>query len=189
MENGEPIGCERILLVGFMGSGKTSVGRALSRLLGWSFRDFDDEIEAEVGLSVPEIFRQKGEPYFRRVEGRVGRRLLKESEVVLATGGGWAAQEGRLQDLPAGTLSVWLRVSPEEAVRRTRGAGPHRPLLATPDPVARARELLAERRDAYREASLILDSESAPPPGLAREILECARVTDAGRGASRMTNG
>ncbi|MDX1568450.1 MAG: shikimate kinase, partial [Longimicrobiales bacterium] len=100
----------RIVLVGFMASGKTSVGRELARLLGWDFVDFDEEIEAEAGAPIPEIFSEQGEPAFRELEERVGRRLLELEGAVLATGGGWGAVEGRLEDLPGGTFSVWLRI-------------------------------------------------------------------------------
>lgn len=179
----------RVLLVGFMGSGKTSVGRALARLLKWPFRDFDDEIEAEVGRTVPEIFRLRGEAFFRRVEARVARRLFDEEEVVLASGGGWAAEPGRLDAVPAGTLSVWLRVSAEEAVRRVRDGERERPLLDVDDPVARARALLAEREASYREADLVLDSESAPPEGLARSILKHIRAGDGEQSVTPAKNG
>lgn len=168
----------RVLLIGFMGSGKSSVGRALARQLGWSFRDFDAAVEAEVGQPVPRIFRERGEAFFREVEGRIGRRLLELDRVVLASGGGWPVRERRMERLPAGTLSVWLRISPEEAVERVRdGDGPERPLLAGPDPVGRARELLRARKPAYSKASLVLDSGSAPPEGLARIIVEHVRVS------------
>lgn len=155
-----------------MASGKTSVGRVLADLLGWTFVDFDDEIEAEAGASIPEIFSERGEPVFRELEERVGRRLLKMEAVVLATGGGWAAAEGRLSDLPDGTLSVWLRIGPEEAVRRAGRQDLDRPLLDVADPVSRARELVERREPRYREADVTLDAEEASPQELARTIAQ-----------------
>lgn len=175
MGSGERTPVERVALVGFMASGKTTVGRTLARLLEWSFRDFDDAIEDREGASISEIFRDRGEEHFRDVEAAVGRRLLQRREVVLATGGGWGADPARLEGLPPGTLSVWLQVSPEEAVRRIRSDGGSRPLLETEDPVGRAREILAGRKAAYRRASLWLDSEAATPDELARRILETVR--------------
>jgi len=167
---GPPSEVRRVLLVGFMGSGKTRVGQALARRLGWSFRDFDQEVRARAGLPIPDIFRQHGEAAFRDMEERVGADLLLEDRVVLASGGGWPAALGRMEELPEGTLSVWLRVLPEEAVRRAREEGPTRPLLAVPDPVARARQILAEREACYGKAHLALDSMEAGPEELARII-------------------
>ena len=175
--------------MGFMGSGKTSVGRELARLLGWTFRDFDDAIEAEVGLSIPEIFRERGEAFFRRTEARVGERLLSGERVVLASGGGWAAEPGRLDALPEDTLTVWLRVSAAEAVRRAREGEGERPLLEVEDPVRRARELLAEREPYYRGAGMVLDSESAPPEGLARTVREYMRIRGDGESVSHAKSG
>lgn len=176
MESGDPGSVRRVLLVGFMGSGKTSVGRRLARLLGWTFHDFDAEVEAVAGRSVTEIFRRHGEARFRELEAEVGRRLLGAERAVLASGGGWPAREGRMEALPEGTLSVWLKVSPEVAVRRARAQGGSRPLLASDDAVERARRLLEDRLPHYRSASLVLDSESAPPEGLARTIHESMTV-------------
>ena len=161
---------DRVLLVGFMGSGKTLVGQALARRLGWAFRDFDQEVRFRVGLPIPEIFRQHGEAHFREMERVVGAELLKEEQVVLATGGGWPADIGRVDALPPGTFTVWLKVTPEEAIRRAREEGPTRPLLAVPDPVERARELLRDRERFYEKAELALDSVGRTPEELVREI-------------------
>ncbi|MDX1568681.1 MAG: shikimate kinase, partial [Longimicrobiales bacterium] len=90
---------------------------------------------------------------------------------VLATGGGWGAVEGRLEELPGGTFSVWLRIGPEEAVRRAAAQDLGRPLLAVNDPMERARELLAQREQHYRTADLSLDAEDASPEELARRIV------------------
>jgi shikimate kinase/3-dehydroquinate synthase len=166
----EPPKVKRILLVGFMGSGKTEVGQALAERLGWSFKDFDQEIRSRVGLPIPRIFREHGEDFFRQMEERVGAELLKEERVVLASGGGWAGALGRMEDLPPGTVSVWLKVSAEEAVRRARQEGPTRPLLAVPDAVGRARELLDQRTPQYSKADLEVDSTDSTPGALAEAI-------------------
>ena len=163
---------QRVLLVGFMGSGKTRVGQLLADRLQWSFRDFDQEIQIRLGLSIPEIFRQHGEVYFRDAESRIGAELLREPDAVLASGGGWPGALGRMESLPPGTLSVWLKVSPEEAVRRARQEGPTRPLLAVSDPVSEARSLLRRREPFYAKARLSLDSTALGPQELAERIEE-----------------
>lgn len=161
---------QRVLLVGFMGSGKTHVGQLLADRLAWSFRDFDQEIHIRLGLSIPEIFRQHGEAFFRNAEEQIGAELLEERQVVLASGGGWPAGLGRMDGLGADTLSVWLQVTPEEAVRRAREEGPTRPLLAVPDPVAKAREILEKREPFYRKARVLMDTTRRKPEDLAATI-------------------
>jgi shikimate kinase len=170
MRLGDGTPFRRILLVGFMGSGKTRVGQLLARRLGWEFRDFDAEIRSRMGLPIPEIFRQHGEDRFREMEGHVGAELLRNEEVVLASGGGWPSALGRMETLPEGTLSVWLQVTPEEAVRRAHQEGPTRPLLAVDDPVGKAREILKAREESYCKADLRVDTAEGSPEELARRI-------------------
>jgi shikimate kinase len=165
----------RIVLVGFMGAGKSSVGAALAGRLGWDFVDMDEEIRARTGRSIPEIFASGGEAAFRSLEDAVGADLLSRSRLVLAAGGGWAAVAGRLESLPAATVSVWLRVSPEEALRRASGQGIRRPMLETPDPLETARELLRLREPFYSVADVTLDTEGSDPQRLAVDLL---RVID-----------
>jgi shikimate kinase len=160
----------RVVLVGLMGSGKTTVGRLLAKQLGWRFVDLDDEVEAAAGREIEEIFRELGEPAFRELEARAGKTVLAAERTVLAPGGGWSLAPGRLEGLPAGTLSVWLQVSAETAVRRATAHGRVRPLIAGADPIGRARALLAEREGVYGRARLHLDAERASPAALARAI-------------------
>lgn len=177
----------RVLLVGFMGSGKTRTGQALARRLGWAFRDFDQEVRFRAGLPIPEIFRQHGEARFREMEAEIGGELLHGEGVVLASGGGWPVGEGRMDDLPPGTFSVWLRVTPEEAVRRVREEGPTRPILAVPDPLALARKLLREREASYEKADLAVDSLQGEPEAVARHIEEMMNATGRVRTPSAST--
>lgn len=162
----------RVLLVGFMGSGKSSVGPLVARALGWAFHDFDEVLEAEEGRPVARIFAGSGEAWFREAEDRVARRLLALDGVVLASGGGWAAVAGRLRSLPVGTRSVWLKVTPEEAVRRAAGEAGSRPLLLVPDPLAEARRLLAERSPRYGECDLEVDTDGRSMEDVTARILE-----------------
>lgn len=161
----------RVLLVGFMGSGKSTVGPLLADALGWRFVDFDDAVEAREGATIPELFRTRGEAYFRDAEARVAAELLQERDVVLGSGGGWAAVPGRLESLPAGTVSVWLKVGAEEAVHRSGGQAGRRPLLEGGDPLAKARRLLADRLPAYRTAELAVDTQGRSPEDVVQEIV------------------
>lgn len=165
-------GWARVALVGFMGAGKSRVARELSRLLGWDSLDVDQEVERRAGRSIPTIFREEGESAFRLLEAQVTEELLRLDRVIVATGGGWAAAApGRMESLAPDTLSVWLRISPEEAVRRVgSGRGRVRPLLRVADPLAEARRLLAQREVAYSQARLTLDADRFPPRAIARRI-------------------
>jgi shikimate kinase len=162
---------DRVLLIGFMGSGKTSVGRAVAAGLGWRFEDFDHAIEAQEGCSVAEIFAQRGEAGFRAVEEQVADRLLRERHVVLASGGGWAAAPGRLANLPAGTATFWLQVSAPEALRRAGAAAGTRPLLDRPDAHEEAIRLIARRAPYYKDATWAVDTERSSVEDVSARIL------------------
>ena len=162
----------RVLLVGFMGSGKTSVGRALAARLGWRFIDFDDEIVAEAGASIPELFDKYGEAYFRDLEAEVSARILDQTDVVLGSGGGWGAVPGRLTALPPGTESFWLSVSAATAVDRASGEPGARPLLDRVDALQQASRLLAERDPIYRQARWTVDTEHSSVEDVTARILE-----------------
>ncbi len=161
---------DRVLLVGFMGSGKTAVGQALATYLGWRFIDFDREIELQCGRDVTSIFRRQGEAYFREMESEVGARCMDVIGAVLASGGGWPTHSGHMEDLPPRTFSVWLQVAAREAVRRMRVDGPTRPLLQVADPVGRADELMRDREKWYAHASMALTTDDREPTALAGEI-------------------
>jgi shikimate kinase len=167
-----PPPAERVVLLGFMASGKTTVGRLLAARLGWRHVDLDEEIEREEGRSVAEIFREEGEAYFRRREAEATGRLVEPPGTVLTPGGGWVTDPSLLDLLPAGTLTVWLHVSPEEVLRRV-GAGAEalrRPLLAGPDPEGTVRRLLRERDALYRRAAHLVRTDGRDPERIARDI-------------------
>jgi shikimate kinase len=161
-----------VLLVGFMGSGKSTVGRRLAERLGWDFHDFDDEIERRAGCTIAQLFADRGEPAFRALEARVGAELLGCSRAVLAAGGGWAAQEGRMDALGADTFTVWLDVDAPTAVERVRREGETRPLLQGDDPLLLADGLLRERERHYARARLRLDTRGASPGALVDAIVD-----------------
>jgi shikimate kinase len=165
----------RLVLVGFMASGKSTVGALLARRLDWEFVDVDGEVESREGTSVAEIFRTRGEAYFREAERRVAASLLERDRVVVGSGGGWGASARRLRELPAGTVTVWLKVSAEEAVRRASGTGEVRPLLGGQDRLATARRLLKGREEEYAAAAVGVDTDGRTPEDVVEEILEAVR--------------
>ena len=142
----------RIFLVGPMGSGKSTVGRALARRLGMRFLDSDREIEARCGVDIPTIFEYEGERGFRLREARAIDELSAGDDLVLATGGGAVLSAATRRLLRERGHVVLLAVDPAEQLRRV-GGDARRPLLATADPAARLAELMAERGPLYREAA------------------------------------
>jgi shikimate kinase len=153
-----------------MGSGKSTVGAALARRLGWGFRDLDRWIEDRHGLPVAEIFRLHGEAFFREEERRAARAAARLRRHVVAAGGGAFAAEATRDTLRAGSITVWLRCGEAALWRRIPHDG-SRPLAADR---GRMRRLLAEREPSYRLADLAVDSSRAAPEEVARRIVEAA---------------
>jgi shikimate kinase len=147
-----------IFLVGLMGAGKTTVGRMLARRLKLRFFDSDQEIERRCGVKVPVIFEIEGEAGFRVREEQALAELTALEGIVLATGGGAVLVADSRRRLAARGTVVYLNASPEDLFQRVRHDR-NRPLLATPDPLARLRELHAERDALYRSvADLVVDT-------------------------------
>lgn len=160
-----------IFLVGMMGAGKTTVGRALARQLGWDFVDLDHELEARCGVRVAFIFDIEGEQGFRKRESAVLDECTQRRNIVLATGGGAvlsALNRSRLRE--RGTV-VYLRASIDELYRRVE-RDRNRPLLQTNNPRERLQELLEQREPLYDEvASLVFDTGRLPVVQTARALL------------------
>lgn len=166
----------RVVLIGMMCSGKSAVGAELARRLGWTHLDLDREIERAAGQAVREIFAAEGEAVFRRMEAEATARVADRSGVVLSPGGGWITNPALLDALGPGTLCVWLRVSPEEAVRRAGAEPGERPLLAGADPLAAIGHLLAERERFYARAELDVLTDGRSVGELADEIHNVIRA-------------
>lgn len=160
-----------LVLIGFMGSGKTAVGSLLARNLGREFVDLDARIEAATGRTVAEIFRERDEQGFRAIEGRMVAEVARLTGCVVATGGGVVTDPANVAALRQSGLLVWLRASPETILARIGGTGHLRPLLNVPDPLARIRALLAEREPRYAEADLIVDTDGQDVEGVVAEIV------------------
>src|SRR4051794_30102549 len=145
----------RIVLVGLMGAGKTSIGRRLAARLGLPFRDADAEIELAAGCTIPELFARYGEPAFRDGERRGIRRLLAGDPMVLAFGGGAFMDPDTRANAREDAVTVWLRCSLPTLVRRVAGRD-NRPLLANGDQEATLRRLMEQRHAVYAEADLVI---------------------------------
>lgn len=158
----QALGSRAIVLVGMMGSGKSSVGRRLGARLGLPFVDADTEIETAAGMTIPEIFAQRGESEFRDGERRVISRILAtRAPLVLATGGGAFMNSETREKIARLGISIWLKAEPEVLMRRVRKRA-NRPLLQTADPDATMRRMLAEREPVYALADLTLISRDVP---------------------------
>src|SRR5688572_27764896 len=161
----------RIVLIGLMGAGKTTVGRLLAEKLGWAFIDLDTAIEQRIGLPVPRIFAERGEQAFRRLEEQLTDELASSDRVVMAPGGGWITNQAATR-MPADSALFWLKVSPEEAVRRVQSDGVERPLLNRPGGALAAARQLAGQRDAkYAAHGIAVETEHRGPDQIVTEIL------------------
>jgi shikimate kinase len=147
-----------LALIGFMGAGKTTVGRQVADLIRFDFLDTDDLIESRVGRPIDEIFASEGEARFREYERAVVASLPQFDRVVIATGGGLPADADNLASLKTHALVVCLWASPERIYERV-GHQAHRPLLQCADPMAKIRELLAVREPCYRQADVLINTE------------------------------
>jgi shikimate kinase len=147
-----------LALVGFMGTGKSSVGQLVAAQLHFRFVDTDELVEARVGKTISAIFAEEGELQFREHERAVVEELRNFHRAVIATGGGLVTQETNLASLKTHALVVCLWASAETILERVSHQS-HRPLLQTPEPLARIRQLLAEREPFYRSADVLVSTE------------------------------
>jgi shikimate kinase len=151
-----------IALVGFMGTGKSTVGQIVASMLRFRFVDTDEMIERMAGKRITEIFANDGEARFRELEQQVVTGLRELKGAVISTGGGLITRAENLARLKEHSLLVCLWCSPETIYRRV-GHQSHRPLLQVENPLARIRELLEERAPFYRQADVLLNSEFRKP--------------------------
>ena len=163
-----------IILVGFMASGKTSVGRALAERTGWTLVDADDVIVARAGKPIHRIFTEDGEPAFRELERQVIADLCAGERQVIASGGGAFVDPRNREVMLRGGLVFYLSASPAVILGRVReedANGPIRPLLAVDDPEARIGELLAQRMPAYDQAHHTVETDALTAEGVAERIV------------------
>lgn len=138
---------QNIVLIGFMGTGKSTVGNKLANRLGLKFVDSDDIIEKRADKSIEEIFAQEGEKYFRDLETEVVSDLGQRTGLVIATGGGVVLRKQNIEALSKNGIIILLTATPEEILNRVEGTD--RPLLDVENPLQEIKDLLAQRKEYY----------------------------------------
>lgn len=158
-----------VALVGFMGAGKSTVGRELAARLGKTFVETDTLVERRAGMSVSDVFACYGEPHFRDLESAVVREAAKSHNCVIACGGGVVLREENVAALKASSVLVYLEVSPQSVLSRIGPQSTVRPLLSGPDRERRVAELMEQRRTSYEAAADV----TVATDGLAVEQIVC----------------
>jgi len=172
----------RVVLTGFMGTGKTVVGRRLATHLGRELLDTDALVERATGRTVREIFAADGEPRFRELERAAVREACDAGDVVVSTGGGTLVDERNRAALADGGLLVCLTASPRAIARRVRGSVAERPLLAGhPSLTGRIRELLDARAPVYARVPLQIDTSNLTIDEVVQEIARHLERAEGGR--------
>lgn len=160
-----------IILTGFMGTGKTAVGQALARTLGYAFVDSDREIESRQGRTVQHIFESEGEPYFRQVEKETIARLAQQPRTVLSVGGGAILNEETYSLLELAGIMVHLTATVDEIANRL-GHGNERPLLAGGDRKKKIRKLMKDREPVYSKVKVQVDTTGQAIDEVVNKILD-----------------
>jgi shikimate kinase len=169
-----------VALIGFMGAGKTSVGRLVAEQLHFDYLDTDDLIQTHTGRTITDIFAKDGEPAFRKMEAEVVKELATRTNTVIATGGGLPINPDNLARLKTSALVVCLWASPEKIWERVKHQA-HRPLLHDPDPQKKIRDLLAAREPFYRQADVLLNTELRSVREVAQQVVHQFRLETSGR--------
>lgn len=158
-----------LYLVGFMGTGKTTVGRGLAQRLRMTCLDVDTEVERAAGVSIAEIFEREGEEAFRRRERDFITSGHPSTGCIISCGGGLVMQPGMIAELRRRGVVIALTATPETILRRTQ-SNRNRPLLNVEDPAARIREMLAQREPIYRQAGTQVLTDFRPLPDILAHV-------------------
>jgi len=162
-----------IILTGFMGTGKSTIGKYIAARLGRKFIDTDALIEQKSGKTIAVLFMERGEPYFRTLEQEAIARVCTEEGSVVATGGGALVNEENVRQLKASGTVICLTATPEIILSRVQG-NRDRPLLQSDNPLEKIRTLLAARADTYAKADLIIDTSGLNVEAVVEKI--CSRL-------------
>ena len=169
-----------IALIGFMGAGKTSVGRHAAEQLHFDYLDTDELIQTRTDRTITEIFSTDGEPAFRKMESDLVTELAARTQTVIATGGGLPVNPQNLINLKKYALVVCLWASPEKIWERVKNQT-HRPLLHDPDPQKKIHDLLAVREPFYKQADVLLNTELRSVREVAQQVVHQFRLEASGR--------
>jgi len=162
----------RIALVGYRGSGKSTIGKILAEKTGWELVCLDELIEKRAGKSIPQIVEQEGWKRFRQLESKILKEVIKKDPAIFDLGGGVVEQEENRKLIKENCFVVWLKASPEILAERIKHSQ-NRPSLTGKDFLEEISEVLARREPLYQElAHLELNTEQKPPQELAEKILE-----------------
>ena len=163
-----------IVLTGLMGAGKSTVGKALAKVLkDYTFIDSDDVIVDIEGMTIPEIFEKKGEPYFREVEKSIISELSEEEDLIIALGGGAFESEETRKNLENNCITIYLKSSVDRLLKRIKD-DKNRPLLQCENPKGKLEELLKKREPNYLKADYIIETGNKNIDEIVEEILEIA---------------
>jgi shikimate kinase len=161
---------QNIALIGFMGTGKSSVGQLVAHQLHFTLLDTDQVIEARTGKTISDIFAKDGEAAFRDLEKKIVAELITRKKTVISTGGGLPVNPDNLASLKGHSLVVCLWASAEKIWERVRSQS-HRPLLNEPDPLAKIKQLLEQREPFYRQADVLLNTEMRAVKDVAQQVV------------------
>ncbi len=161
---------KNIVLVGFMGTGKTVVGKRVARKLKMKYVSTDDIIEAKEKRTITDIFAKDKEPYFRKVEKEAVKYASSMDNVVIAAGGGVVIDNENVENLKKNGVLICLNATPEEILERTKNYA-HRPLLNIPDPLGKIKELLQKRTPYYKRADYQVDTSGKSLDEIVSEIV------------------
>ncbi|MDP2921738.1 MAG: shikimate kinase [Candidatus Omnitrophota bacterium] len=160
-----------IILVGFMGTGKSVVGKLLAKKLKKDFLELDEAIEAREKMSIKDIFEKKGEPHFRSVEKEVVKEASLRKNTVISAGGGAIIDEENFKNLKSSGIIICLKASPDTILKRTKNIKT-RPLLNVPDPKKQIGELLKKREPYYNKADFSVNTNNLTIDQVAEEIIK-----------------
>ena len=165
---------KNIVLTGFMGTGKTTIGRALAKKLQMRLVDIDEEIEKEQKMSINDIFSRHGEPHFRDIETAMIQELSRDKNIIISTGGGAVLRDENMEALKENGIIFCLNATAETILERT-GRSKDRPLLKVENPKEKINELLAYRRPFYERAGIMIETDGKTPLEVVQEIMEIVK--------------